>query len=296
MYTIFRHRLVRFRGQILGWGIGLALLGLLLVQMYDTFAGQQEQLNQLLESYPEEFIAFFGDFNEFATPEGFLGIEFFSYMPLILGIFAVLMGSGLLVSDEENGRLDLLMAFPISRTALFMGRVLAFVMAAVVIMFIAWLGLTLPTYWTPMDVGIGKLALPFLSLLAVLLFFGMLALLLSMVLPSRRASASVAGLVLVASYFISSLARINTDLEPFADLSPITYYQGGDAINGLNWMWFVGLLLLAFVFAVLAWWGFQRRDIRVGGEGGWQLPSWSSFKRLLSGRPPSSSETATVQR
>jgi hypothetical protein len=34
------------------------------------------------------------------------------------------------------------------------------------------------------------------------------------------------------------------------------------------------------VFAALAWWCFQRRDIRVGGEGGWQLPRLSPLAWL----------------
>jgi len=125
MRTIFRYTLSRFRGQILGWGIAILLLGLMLMWFYPSIAEQQENFEQLLEIYPEEMTAFFGDLSTMVTPEGFLSIEYFSYMPLILGIFAVLMGSGLLVSDEENGTLDLVLAHPVSRTALFFGRLLA---------------------------------------------------------------------------------------------------------------------------------------------------------------------------
>jgi hypothetical protein len=31
----------------------------------------------------------------------------------------------------------------------------------------------------------------------------------------------------------------------------------------------LGLLLASLLLALLAWWRFQRREIRVGGEGGW---------------------------
>ncbi len=273
MATIFRYTLRRFRGQILGWGIALALLGVLLVSMYDMIAAEQDQLEDLLKLYPQEFTAFFGDFSAFGTPEGFLAVEFFSYMPLILGIFAVLMGSGLLVSDEESGQLDLIMAHPIGRTALFLGRLLAFVAATVAILAIAWLGLVVPMNWSSMDLGWGRLWLPMLSLLAELLLFGMMALFLSMVLPSRRLAATTAGLLLVASFFITGLAKINQDLEPVAKLSPLNYHQAQEAFQGLNGTWLAGLLGSAVVFAALAWWRFQRRDIRVGGEGGWRLPS-----------------------
>jgi len=271
MITVFRHSLRRFRGQILGWGIGLALLAILLVSIYDSFAVEQEQLQALIEAYPPEFTAFFGGLSDFATPEGFLSVEFFSYMPLILGIFAVLIGSGLLVSDEEQGTLDLIMAHPVSRTGLFFGRLLAFVVATVAILTIAWLGFGLSLTWSSMEMGWGRIWLPLLSLLAEMLLFGTLALLLSMVLPSRRLAATTAGLLLVASFFITGLAELNEDLEAVAELSPLNYYQTQDAFQGLNGTWLAGLLAAALLFAVLAWWRFQRRDIRVGGEGGWRL-------------------------
>ena len=57
MKTIFRYRLARLRGQILGWGIALALLSLLLAQFYGTMLDQQEQFEELIESYPDELMA-----------------------------------------------------------------------------------------------------------------------------------------------------------------------------------------------------------------------------------------------
>ena len=185
--TVFRYTLRRFRGQILGWGIALALVGLLIVPLYDSFAAEAEQLEDLFELYPAELMAFFGDFSTmFATAEGFVSVEFFSFMPLVLGIFAVLTGSGLLVSDEENGRLDLILAYPVSRTALFMGRLLAFVTAAIAILVITWLGFIVSMTWSSMDIGWGRMWLPLLSLLAELLLFGTISLFLSMLLPSTR--------------------------------------------------------------------------------------------------------------
>jgi len=273
MMTVFRYTLRRFRGQILGWGIALALLSVLLVSMYDSFAGEQEQFQELLEVYPSEITAFMGDFSTMWTPEGWVSIEFFSYMPLILGIFGVLVGSGLLVSDEEKGTLDLIMAHPMSRTALFMGRLLAFVTATVAILVITWLGFIVSMTWSSIDIGWGRMWLPMLSLLAELLLFGAMSLFFSMLLPSRRLAATTAGLLLVASFFITGLAKINEDLEPVAKLSPLNYYQTQEAFHALNGAWLAGLLAAAVLFAALAWWRFQRRDIRVGGEGGWRLPS-----------------------
>lgn len=273
MFPLFKRTLTNFRGAILGWGISIGLLGMMLIPFYDTIIEQKEQIESLINSYPPGLQAFFGDFSEFASPDGFLSVEYFAIMPIILGIFAVLAGSGLLASDEENGTMDLLLAQPIRRSEFFWGRLLALVVAIYAILGLAWLGmaLLLGRYTLGNFIGPGQLILPFLTVGAQVLLFGTLALALSMLLPSRRMAGMSAGILLVTSYFLSSLSRINSSLEGLATFSPLTYYQSGGAINGLDWQWLSGIHLVALLFALFAWWRFERRDIRVAGEGGWAL-------------------------
>jgi ABC-2 type transport system permease protein len=283
MLTIFRYTLARFRGQVLGWGVALFLLASMTASMYDSvFRANEDKMKELLKTYPRELLVTFGAGNSEdpveafnpADPEKFLSMEFFSFMPLILGVFAVLAGSGLLAADEENGTLDLLLAHPISRTGLFVGRLLGFAASTVLILAIAWLGWAVWLGGSSLIERVDRpaVALPFLSLLAVLLFFGALALLLSLLLPSRRLAAMTAGLALVVSFFLTSLARVNPAWEVVGQLSPLTYYQSGQAIRGLNVGWFAGLLAVAGLFAVTAWRLFERRDVRVVGEGTWRWP------------------------
>jgi ABC-2 type transport system permease protein len=137
-----------------------------------------------------------------------------------------------------------------------------------------WLGLWIGQTQSTMNFTALELARPFLSLGAVLLLFGALALWLSMLLPSRRMAATTAGLSLVASFFITSLGRLNDGLGQAARLSPLNYYQSGEALVGLNGGWLAGPIGVAVLFAGAAWWLFQRRDVRVAGEGSWRLPHW----------------------
>ena len=274
MLTTLRYALSSLRGQILGWGLGVAALGPILVSFYDVFMGQQADFMQMIESYPPEFLAFFGgDAASLATTEGYLGMYGFSMLPLIVGIFAVIAGSGLLASDEESGRLDLIVAHPVSRAGLFWGRTLAFVAASLGIVILGWLGFSILLGGSSLDVTWGQMALPFLPLLAQILIYGALALLLSMLLPARRLAAAGAGIVLVASYLLTSMSGLNESLEAGARFLPYDYFQGGEALNGLDWASFLGLLAASGLLALLAWWRFQRRDIRIAGEGGWRLPA-----------------------
>jgi hypothetical protein len=68
------------------------------------------------------------------------------------------------------------------------------------------------------------------------------------------------------------LGSINPELGAIYELTPLYFYQGGAALEGIDWGSLLGLTGMTLVFALLAWWLFQRREIRVGGEGGWKLP------------------------
>jgi ABC-2 type transport system permease protein len=281
MFTIFRYAFTRFRGQILGWGLSLALLGAVVVGLFDMMQAREEQYTKLFASFPKEFMAFFNasDMSTMFTPSGFINLEFFSYMTIIIGIFAVMNGSGLLAGDEEGGVLDLILGYPISRRRLFFERLAAFIAAMMAVLVITWLGFVVIEPGTQMNVSPDRMGLPFISLFGVLMLFGCLALVLSMLLPSRRMAAMTSGILMVASFFITALAQLDSRLESLARLSPLNYYQGGLAIDGLNWGWMGGLLGVSLLFVLVAWWRFERRDIRVVGEGSWRLPGFLHMQK-----------------
>jgi len=262
MFAEFKHTLRRLRGQMIGWGIGLALYGLMMVSMFDSIVGI-EGFEEMIANYPQEILAFFGNMMAMTTPKGYLDIYYFAYMTIIVGIFAAGTGAGLLVSDEEKGILDLVLAQPVSRTALFWGRLLGFVVATVVILLAGWLSWVIPSASTGLDLTWIEFLQPFLPLFAELLLFGTM----------------LAGGLLVANFLLDGLANINDSLMSVVKFTPLYYYQGGDAVTELNWGWLAGLLAVTLAFALLAWWRFQQRDIRVGGEGGWRLPGLSSLLR-----------------
>jgi ABC-2 type transport system permease protein len=276
MWAEFRHTLRRMRGQIIGWGIGVAVYGLLMVSLFDSIRAI-EGFAEMIASYPPELMGFFGDMMGITTPKGYLDIYYFTYMNVVIGIFAVGAGASLLVGDEEKGILDLVMAHPLSRSALFWGRLLGLTVVTAVILLIGWLSWVIPAPGTGMDLTWIEFLRPFVPLFALLLLFGTLALLLSLVLPSTRSASMLTGGLLVGNFLLVGLASTNDKLASIVEFTPFHYYQGGDAIDGLNWEWLGGLLAVTILFALLAWWRFQRRDIRVGGEGGWRLPRFAAL-------------------
>lgn len=282
MITVIRHSISRYKGQIIIWGIALAVLCAYGLLLYDSLVKPDAQLQfeQLIANYPPELMTFFGDMSQMFSPDGYLDTLFFSYIPIIIGFFSIVSCALLLAGDEEKGFLDLVLAHPINRAQLFFGRVISFLLATLIILSISWLGcvVTLPT--TSMQTTLWQILLPFLSLYALLMFLGTLALLLSMLFPSQQWATLTTGLILVASYFLTSLSRLSEDLRPVEKFFPMHYYQGGQALTNMNWGWFGLLVGSSVIFILLSWWFFEHRDIRISGESRWRITSLWEQKRL----------------
>jgi hypothetical protein len=50
----------------------------------------------------------------------------------------------------------------------------------------------------------------------------------------------------------------------------------------MNWSGLGILIGFSFLFSILAWWLFERRDIRVSGESGWRMSTFFGRKRSVS--------------
>ena len=271
MFTEIKHTLRRMRGAIIGWGIGLFAYGFMMAKFF-TSLEMMEGFLENLENYPPEMLAFFPNILDIMSPKGYMDTYYFSYMTLFIGFFAVTACANLLVGDEEKGILDLLVSYPVSRSGFFWGRLLGFLVATAIILLVSWLGWLIPAESSGLNLSAVELLQPFLPLYVVLVLFGVMALLFSMLLPAARMATGLAGGLLLVNFLLVGLANIKPELSSIFELTPLYFYQGGAAIEGIDWGSLLGLMGITMVLALLAWWRFQRREIRVGGEGGWKLP------------------------
>ena len=276
--TIASYSLKRSFSIILGWGIPLMLLGIITIPFYDLVAENEKQLRPVLDTLKPLLKSFVGgdEAAQVFTPEGFIALRYFAFLPVVMGIFGSVYGSGLLAADEERGILDFLLAHPISRSQIFWGRLLSFLVSLILILGFGWFGLWLGVLKAEsMNFSPLKLWLPYLSVFAVTWLFACLSFALSMVMPSRSAAAMVSGIIVLAGYIITNLSKAIKGLESWALFSPITYFQS-NAMMGLKLNPLTVLLVSSVIFVAFAWKGFVNRDIRVAGDGGWKIPFLSS--------------------
>lgn len=278
MWAEFRNTLRKLRGSIIGWSIGLALYDLMMSSFYSSIMEMGDEMVDILANYPAEMMAFFPSIEEFASPVGYIDTYFSSIMTLIAGIFVVGIFAKLVVGDEEKGTLDLVISYPISRSSLFWGRVLGAIGALLLVLTAGWLGWVIPAENAGFTLTPWEFLLPMLPLLSLLLLFGALALVFSMFLPSARLASALSAALLVGNYLLVGMSGLNEDLVPIFEKTPLYFYQGAKIINDPNWGWFGWMIGIAIAVILIAWLIFLRRDIRVGGEAGWQF-SFRSRKK-----------------
>ena len=112
--TIVRKTLRDLRWQVVGWGLGLAGLAAMLVLLYPAIAAQFEGVEM-------ENIGF-GEIQDLSDPRQFFQVEFFTWSPVLMTVFAIIAGGALLAGEEGAGTLELLLSQPLTRRALFLGK------------------------------------------------------------------------------------------------------------------------------------------------------------------------------
>ena len=253
--------LTDLRVQILGWGIGMGLLLLLTVLLYPSIGSTY---GDLMNQLPEHFLAFFGAEPSLDTLEGYLNLEFFTYAPMVLAVFAILAGTGSIISEENQGTLDILLAQPVSRLRLVASKMagLALGNGMVVAILIAMFWVTIP--FLNLEVKAGRIMGAFALLWPFLTAIAFLSVLLSLMLSSRLFAGTVVGVLLVASYILGSLANLVSELEPLRPIYLTTYYQGSNALaSEVSLAYTVGLIGILLAALSLSVWLFLRRDIAI---------------------------------
>lgn len=274
MFRLFVKELRAHRGGIIGWTVGLGLWGILPTVLFpsigEQFGGMQ---------FPEFYEAI-GPIGAIGTLSGFLSLEVFSFaVPIALGIYGLVLGTGVLAGEEEDGTLELLLALPLRRWKLVLAKVLAVAGSLAIVTLglclSVWIGIQAIGDQIEVTVTAGDLALVALQSWLLVLALAMISLFLGAYLPHRRHASVLAAFVLAASYLVESLGQIAEDLDPFRPLSLNHYYDSHALMtSGLAWQDAAVLLGVIAVFLALALLSFERRNVTVGAWP-WQRPTVS---------------------
>lgn len=262
--AVLRMALKDYRRGLIGWGLGAVLMILLIGGIYPSFS-DIEGLDTLLDSYPQALLSLFGIEAgvDFTSAIGYLETEVFSFMvPLLLIGFGVAAGTRLIAGDEERGTLGLILARPVTRTALVLARALALMvmclaMGALLLVLLLLCG------------AVFDLVVPFDQLAAATAAQALLGLLFGTVAfatgcaTGGRATASAAGAgTAVLAYLWNGLTPLVEGLEDLTGLSPFEWAAGEHPLRtGVDGPGLASLATATVVVLAIALVAFDRRDV-----------------------------------
>jgi ABC-2 type transport system permease protein len=203
------------------------------------------------------------DLETFSSIEGVVSGEYYTFTWVVgLGGYLAYSAAGSVAGDLKNDRMDTLLAAPISRTNVLLGKFLGLLVPVVVLNIIAPLVLYVGSIVINMPISLADLMMLHLLSLPYLLCWGAVGLFVGVVVRRGRTAGRVAVGVVVASWLVESVV-VSTDFEWLGAVSPMRYFDPPAVlVDGTYDIAGAGLLFVVtaiFLFTSQQW--FQRRDL-----------------------------------
>ena len=244
----------------------LSVMALLFVALFPSISTSGADLDAYMESLPPALKAAFGASGAFsiATVEGFLAVELYQFFWLLmLGIYVAYQAGGLVAGDVERDRMDVLLAAPVSRRSVVVGKFLALVPGIVALNVIVGLAVYGAVVAIGESISVADLAMAHLLSIPYLLACGGIGILLS-VLVDDADVAKRGGLGAIFALFLLDSVGKAADAGWLGALSPTHYYDPTAILVSGEYDLTGAVVLLvgtALLVAASVWW-FERADIQ----------------------------------
>jgi ABC-2 type transport system permease protein len=253
------------RRALAGWCLGTVAYVGLIAAIYPSLAGSGS-LDKLVASYPDVLKSLFGISagGSLSSGAGFLDAELFSFMlPLLVLVLAIGSGARTFAGEEDAGRLELVLAYPVRRRAAVLAKGAA--TAAEVLAVCACTGIAIGVLTPIFDLGLsaGHVAQAVAGLALLGLLFGWLALAVGAATGKRGLAVALPAGVAAAGYLVSGLHSLAGWLDPFRVLSAFWWIGTAPLQSGIRG---VGAFVLALAAVAVLLAGallVGRRDLEV---------------------------------
>jgi len=260
--SIVRKTLRDHAGAGISVAVTAALIGILDLLIYPSYSKQLKDFEM-----PEAFKALVGEATSIASPQGFITAEYFSWIPLLVIVVAIIAGTATIAGEESAGTLEFLLAQPVSRTRLLLQKAGALSLLITLVILVPYPFMLAMMALTDFDLSRMSFLGATVTMIPISLLFLYLALWCSAALPTRAAAAITSGGVVVVTFFLNTIGALVDVLDQPRKISPFYWADASHVlVSGFDWLRVILMLLVAGVFLGLAAWSFQRREVSSGGK------------------------------
>jgi ABC-2 type transport system permease protein len=251
------------RRSLIGWCVGVTAYIGLIAAIFPSISGSAN-LSDLLEHYPDAVKSLFGLSGgvDIGTGAGFVDAELFSLMlPLLAIVLAIGSGARTLAGEEDVGRLELVLAYPVRRRDAVLQKGAAVALEVAAFCTVAFAALALAGAAFDLGLSLGRLASAMLGIGVLALFYGWLALAVGAAWPSRAAAIGIPAALAAGGYLIGGLHGLASWLDPFRFASTFWWIGQSPLSNGATWWHLLVLALVTATVLAAASRLIERRDL-----------------------------------
>jgi ABC-2 type transport system permease protein len=267
MSELFRAVIRDRRRAWIWWAISLVFTALLITGSFTAIEGQAE-LNATFEDMPESVLVLMGIDAEMSltSPAGYLNSQWFANMfPILLSIYGIGIAARVLAGEEGAGRLEVLLAHPVSRRRVLAERGWAALLLVVALGVTSSLALVLTAPAFGLDgIGAGALTAASASCVLLAMLHASVAYGVGAWTGSRGVALAAGSALMGAGFLVQSLASISDVLHPVRWLSPVFWFvDARPVVDGWGPILVPSLVAIGVSAAAIAagTWRFERRDI-----------------------------------
>jgi ABC-2 type transport system permease protein len=236
----------------LAWGIGIGLFGLAIAGSGKSFIDELGKATDFVKLLNQVFPGF-----DIRSVGGFLQLLYVEFGLILAGLAAATL-VGVWAGDETSGRLEFLLATPLSRARWVVSGGVAILIGIVVVTAVAALGIAVGAV-----ISGGDIVQPVVGSLVLALYAAALAgigVAIGGVFGAGYAAPAVA-IITVLTWFLDILAPA-FKLPDAVHALALTSHYGFTMLGQWDPVGIVASLVLAVGGVALGAWGFQRRDLR----------------------------------
>lgn len=262
--NIFRQEFRMHLRSVITWSVAVAVLMLIYLSFFSSFADQAELLNRMLENFPAQLRAAFGikDVN-LATVLGFFGFVFL-FTQICLAIQAANYGFSLVSVEEREWTADFLLSKPVGRTQILTSKLLAALSGLAITDIVVWISsfAFINLFRGDRTYETAPLLLLLLSIVPFQLFFLSVGLVVSLLVKRIRSVTPYAMALGFGMYVLSAFGNLLGE-STLEKITPFKHFEPHRILQSATWdlplvLISVGVIVISLVGSYLL---YARRNI-----------------------------------